>query len=517
MPLNPNRARSFVDSYENMTEKQRVRNYPLFFNQVKINNFRHLTNLDMRFRHPITVISGSNKNGKTSILMTIACSHFNFDRQDVVSGEWRRATWSDVVRFTDHDNQSSDWSYSVNFRMGKSCFTLSGRRNLNTKKWSGVAKKENQIGHPKFPGDISGRHVCLLDVNRINPARHLSKTVFRKAKVASRSAIIESSTIKEYLSYILEVPYADIESLTAQGDSTIYCLSHGLGQVYSSFNTASGEDVLINLIGQIMHMPENSLILIDEIEIGLHPKIQRRLMDVLYIISQTRHIQFIIVSHSYAVIDSVPVNSRIFLDRTGGVVSVKSGLSTYETLTRMDSQIFPCAELFVEDDVSHWIVDKAINDINSVDPGFARLIKIYEIGSADQTYNCFQFQKALRNKGQNGAKPICILDGDMRNMKDSNGNIQYPAQPDLFFHFSDKAPEKILLEKYLNNNPNESLRYHLDNSNPHCLLEKIVESGLTSTKKEAFNIAFDCYRTSSDGAVHYDELKTFLKNAVMNP
>lgn len=513
MPLNPNRARSFVDSYENMSEIQQVRNYPFFFNQVKINNFRHLQNVELNFRHPITVISGSNKNGKTSILMTIACSHFNFDRQDVVSGEWRRATWSEVVRFTDHDSQTSDWSYSIKFRTGENISTLSGRRNHRTKKWSGVAKKENQIGHPRFDGDTSGRHVCLLDVNRINPARHLSKTVYRKAKVASRSAILESSSIKEYLSYILEASYDDIESLTAQGDSTIYCLSPGAGQRYSSFNTASGEDVLINLIEQIMHMPEKSLILIDEIEIGLHPKIQHRLMDVLYIISQRRHLQFIIVSHSYAVIDSVPAVSRIFLDRNGGVITANPGLSTYETLTRMDSHIFPCADLFVEDDISHWIIDKAINEINAANPGFACLIKIYEIGAADKTYNCFQQQLDLRGMGQNGAKPLCILDGDMREIKDSSGNFRYPTQADLFFHFSDLAPEKMLLEKYLECNPNESLQYHLDNSNPHCLLEKIVESGLVSSRKEAFNLVFESYKTSPDGAVHYDELKTFLKNA----
>lgn len=511
MPLNPNRDRDAVDYYVSQISVQKATCYPLFFEKIRINDFRHLHNVELDFKHPITVISGSNRNGKTSVLMAIACSHFNFLRQDVVSGEWRRATWSELVRFTNHDSQTVDWTYSVSFRTGNLSSTLSGRRSRQTKKWSGVAKKENQIGHPRFVGDISGRHVCLLDVNRINPARHLSKSVYRKARRATRSALNEANLIREYISYILEVSYSQIENLTAQGDSKIYCISYDGGHSCSSFNTASGEDVLINLLEQIMHMPEKSLILIDEIEIGLHPKIQRRLMDVLYIISKSRHIQFIIVSHSYAIIDSVPAESRIFLERNAGIVTAKAALSTYETLTRMDSYIFPCVEIYLEDDVSHWIVDKAIADLNSTNPGFARLVKVYETGSASDTHKCFKTLQKLLELGKQGPTPACILDGDMQIKTDKDGNLHYPPESSLFFHFSNAAPEKMLLDYYLANNPNEQLQYHLKDSNVHCLLDKMVEFGIASSKKDAFNIAFESYKSDAQGANHYEELKDFLK------
>ena len=42
------------------------------------------------------------------------------------------------------------------------------------------------------------------------------------------------------------------------------------------------------------HANEKSLILIDEIEMGLHPKVQRRLMDVIRDISRNEKKQFII-------------------------------------------------------------------------------------------------------------------------------------------------------------------------------------------------------------------------------
>lgn len=516
MPLNPNRARQHVDGYSTQSERDQVRSYPQFFKKVRIVDFRHLHNVTVSFEHPITVISGSNRCGKTSLLMTIACSHYNFDRPDVVSGQIKRATWSDVVRFTYHDLQSTDWSYAVTYREGNRSNTLQGRRGMRSKKWSGVAKKDGQIGHPTRTLPNGGRHVCIIDLNRITPARHFSKVVYRKARGATRHNLTQAQRLVEYLSYILETPYSNIERLISHADSAIYCLSLGATPIYSSFNTASGEDVLINLLDQILDMPENSLVLIDEIEIGLHPKIQRRLMDILFMISMDHHIQFIMVSHSYAVIDSVPAESRIFLNNVGGIVSVKTGLSTYETLTRMDSHAFPCLELYVEDDVSHMIVDKAIIEINAQDPGFSRLVKVYETGSADKTYGCFKSQRFLVETGRLGATPVCVLDGDMRYKRDRNGDLQYPAESDLFFHHGAMPPEKMLLGMYLSQHPDENLQYHHDRSNPHCLFEKMKELGHATNKIDAFEKTFTCYRNDAAGRTHFDQLKTFIYDHVRN-
>ena len=113
MPINPNSARDWVNSYPSKSAEEKARMYPQFFNKVKLDLFRHVRNLEMRFIHPITVISGSNRSGKTSVLMTIARSHYNFDRKDVANGTWGRATWSHLVRFTNHDNQTEDWEYHI--------------------------------------------------------------------------------------------------------------------------------------------------------------------------------------------------------------------------------------------------------------------------------------------------------------------------------------------------------------------------------------------------------------------
>lgn len=513
MPLNPNSARDEINSFLTKSDSEKARMYPQFFNMVKLERFRHVCNLELRFTHPISVISGSNRSGKTSVLMTIACSHYNFDRKDVANGTWRRATWSHLVRFTNHDVQTEDWVYHIEYREGTSLKSGRGYRKHISKKWGGVGKKEKQIGKPTTGHPAGGRHVCLIDLNRITPGRHLTFSAYNKAKKADVMAMDNQNDINKYLSYILEAEYT-IDKLTEAADNDVYTFCNGGAYNYSSFNTASGEDVLVNLLGQILHMPDHSLILIDELEVGLHPKIQRRLMDVIYIISQKHHKQFIITSHSYAVIDSVPESSRIFIQNNAGNFVTIVGLSTYEALTRMDSKAFPVAMIYVEDEESKLIVDKAITEINVSNLGIVRLVKPVIVGSANETYQYFKIRQMLSSVETLFSKAACILDGDMQIQRDRNGTLVFPPEPNLFFHHSNDAPEQMLVKSYLAAHPNSELQYHVNNSNPHCLLGKMVELELAIDRRQAFELCFDSYKKSTEGNSHFQELKRFIEHLI---
>jgi len=237
-------------------------------------------------------------------------------------------------------------------------------------------------------------------------------------------------------------------------------------------------------------------------------------MDVIYIISQRQHKQFIITSHSYAVIDSVPESSRIFIQNNTGNFITRTGLTTYETLTRMDSEAFPVTMIYVEDEESKLIIDNAIAEINATNNGFARLVKPIIVGSANDTYKYFKTRQTLSQVETLFSKAACILDGDMQLKQDGNGNTAYPPEPNLFFHYSNDAPEKMLVKAYLTNNPNTELQYHVDNSNPHCLLGKMVEQGIALDRHRAFELCFDSYKNSTDGSIHFQELKQFIKSLI---
>ncbi len=507
MPLNPKSTRAYVDGYVAKALANQVYDYPNFFLGLKLNVFRHIQNLKLQFKHPISVISGSNRSGKTTALMAIACSHFNFKRPNVSNGNLERATWSSVVRFTSQDVQGRAWSYQVKYRIGNQTHTNMGSKNAASNKWSGVAKKSGQIGRPSAGHPNGGRTVIFIDLNRISPYRHLPKSFYDKSRGLPGMAFAAQAKVNEYLSYILEDVY-NVEQIAPAADSKIFKFT--TISSYSSYNTASGEDVLVCMLCQILDSPANSLVLIDEIEVGLHPKIQRRLMDVLYFISKDEHKQFILTSHSYAIIDSVPKDSRLFIDNRAGSFRSLPRLSTYETLTRMDSEAFPVASVYVEDDISEMIVKKAIGELTVANLGFSKLLKVVPVGSADKTYRYFERRKALHQFEDKTPTPACVLDGDMEGKVDRNGNVMYPNQDGLFFHYYNVAPEKMLLGLYLAINPNANLQYHYDNSDPHCLMEKMVDEGLAIDKTRAFELCFTAYRNDVGGGAHFESLKQFL-------
>lgn len=504
--VNPNREKARVNNYKNLSLSDKAAKYPRFFNSIRFAQFRHIRNVELNFINPITVISGSNCSGKTTALMAIACSHYYFMRRNVVNGNWERNRWGDLMRFTRHDVQLTDWTYYVTYRDGLINSPERRGQHKTTGKWNGVAKKEGQIGTPA--AGHNGRKVYLIDLNRITPGRHLSRTNYMKARWQSTTDIANKRLVNAYVSYVFEKQY-QVKSLFTAADSQLYAFSGG--SQYTSFNTASGEDVVVSMLADIVNAEENSLILIDEIEMGLHPKLQRRLMDVLFRISRIQKKQFIITTHSYAILDSVLPESRIFIDNNNGNFRVIDNVPTNEVLTRMDSERFPVLSVYVEDDVSMRIVMEAVKELNQANPGFARLLTVVDIGSSDKTYFYYQKRQAIGAKDHFERGAVCILDGDMKNERLNDGSFKFPAQPDLFFHYGNVAPEKMLVSKYLINHPDASLQYHVDNSNPHILLEKMRELGLAISREDALNICVSEYINSVDGRAHFETLKDFLR------
>ena len=513
MAINPNRDHARINQYVDKTFEGKVSFFPRFFDKIRFEHFRHIDNAELLFKNPVTVISGTNRSGKTSFLMAIACSHYHFMRRKVENGNVVRAKWSDVMRFTSIDLQNQDWTYYVSYReQGVVVNNKRGQRKANTKKWNGVAKKEGQIGRPLFAGDSSGRHVCFIDMNRINPGRHLSNSNFQKARFRASTSLTNGAEIEEYLSYVFEKNFT-VKLICRAVDGFVYELNSNGN--YSSFNTASGEDAVLNMLVDILAMPNESLVLIDEIEIGLHPKLQRRLMDVIFRIARKNKIQFILTTHSYAIMDSVEQSSRIFIDIHNGIVEVKQDITTEEALTRIDSERFPRASVYVEDDISEAIVRKAVSLLNVEYPGFARLICVVPVGPANMTYDYFKNRQRLADRDRFHRMSLCVLDGDKRTETNKNGDLQFPPEADLFFIHSHMPPEEMLLNIYLDVHPNADLEHYRHGENPHVLARKMVEFDVAATESEALVLWLAAFETSQEGVAYYENLKTFLRKILI--
>ncbi|MEN8369341.1 AAA family ATPase [Acinetobacter bereziniae] len=469
--------------------------FPKFLKSIELEPFRHIRSLKIDFNHPISVISGTNRSGKSTLLMAIACSHFNFVKRNPQNGNLERHTWSSLMQFTNKDLQTEDWTYYITYKIGNKIERKRGQRKKSTKKWNGIAKKESQFDF---------RDVVFIDLDRISPARSFSRVIFNKSKSSQGVTISANNSIiiEKYLSYILEETFT-LNKLASYQDKDIF--NYKNANEYSSYNAATGEETLTKIIFDIVEAKKNSLILIDEIEIGLHPKVQRRLIQVLYHISRHYNKQFILTSHSQTILSSVPDVSRVFIEKNyqGNYKSIQN-ISVNAALSKMDSESYPLIDLYCEDDIAKFIIKKILSNINksNIYTNIIDLVNIIVSGSADKTYNFFNVHKETYPFKKIKTGYACILDGDMRS--------EYPDEENLHFLYSNYSPEKFLTEHYLQNNPNPNLNYHLQYSDNHCLFEKMIELQIATSKNEAFELCWNEFEHSDFGISYIQELEEFI-------
>ncbi len=260
------------------TFKSTGESFKHFTLKLKVNSFRHLYDLAVEFNHPVTIISGTNKIGKTSLLLLLACSHERFLKVDSTSpaGELREHSWADVLSFTSHEDVNSDYSYELKWRVGHSVKEGEGKRLSSSRAWSGLGKKSSEIS--RINAKIRDREVRMVDLERVLPGRSFSNALLRKANTGETVRLKED--IEKTFSYIFEADSVEIYEVGSHINKSCFLIKFPEDS-YSSFNAASGEESVICLLKDLIESPEYSLILIDEVEAGFHPSIQRRLADII--------------------------------------------------------------------------------------------------------------------------------------------------------------------------------------------------------------------------------------------
>jgi len=497
--INVNSNWDFFKDVDTTKEKE----YPIFLSHLKFEPFRHIPKLEIKFQNPISVIAGTNRSGKSTVLMALACSHTDFQKRNPKNGKLERNTWSSLMKLTQHDTQTVDWDYFITYKTGKKTQTKAGKRKQSTKKWSGIGKKESQF---------TMRQVVFIDLDRVVPARFYNDKIYSLSQRGALSTISTSKVadIESYLSFILEEKF-EIKKIAQHLDKDVFKYENT--NHYSSFNAATGEEVLTRIIIDIVEAPNNSLLLIDEIEMGLHPKIQRRVMDVIREVSRKENKQFIITTHSSTILDSVCDSSRIFIEKNhNGEFKAIQNISVNAALTKMDAKSYPLIDLYCEDKEAEWIINKVIAAIEKKGKinGFYSLINVIISGSANKTYTNFVSHKETFDYKKIRSGFACVLDGDMKNMKTSKGDPSFPVHENLHFLYSNECPEKFLTREFLSEHPNVNIEYYLENENPHYLFQAIIDNSSFNNIQEVLDECWRIFLESEKGMMYFNVLRNFL-------
>lgn len=245
------------------------------FNEVGL---RGVKNTNIEFNYPITAIAGTNAIGKTTILQLIACLYHNNDTayKPYRFSNSKKAkpyyTFRDFfIHFKGEEkSQGAAISYS---------YEVPHRKRTQTKNYT-LKKGKNWSSYNRRPE----RYTDFYGVSRVIPAHEFStiKNVFGSNRVAitSRSLSNENTTM---IKSILNKPLASVEVNSSENinfDLNSISLENGVN--YTNFNMGAGEEVIIALISRLVELPDYSLVLIEELELGLHPKAQKVLMEKLF-------------------------------------------------------------------------------------------------------------------------------------------------------------------------------------------------------------------------------------------
>jgi AAA domain, putative AbiEii toxin, Type IV TA system len=127
---------------------------------------------------------------------------------------------------------------------------------------------------------------------------------------------------------------------------------------YSGFHQGSGETTIAELLRT--DLPRYALVLIDEIESSLHPRAQRRLVRDLAERCREREIQIILTTHSPYVLEELPFEARKYILETKDSKKVVSGVSPQFAMTKMDDEVYPECDLFVEDNAAKTMLSELL-------------------------------------------------------------------------------------------------------------------------------------------------------------
>jgi hypothetical protein len=132
------------------------------------------------------------------------------------------------------------------------------------------------------------------------------------------------------------------------------------GSCYSGFNMGSGEDVSCQLARIVHRLPKGSLLVVEEIETGLHPAAQRNLIRQLLDFCDEKHLQVICSSHSQAVLECVPAEARVLLVRSGATLQPRYEVSVSEAIRDVAELRIPELPVYVEDEAARTLLLEAL-------------------------------------------------------------------------------------------------------------------------------------------------------------
>lgn len=196
-----------------------------------------------------------------------------------------------------------------------------------------------------------------------------------------------------------------------------YVIKINRNTYYSEKNFSLGEIIILNTLLAIRDVPEQSMLLIDELEIALHPRAQLRLLRYLEKKAEEKHLTIMLSTHSSSLIKSS--KNLIYLENKGNG-NIRISTNCYPAIVlreiAIEDDIQPDYVFMVEDDMAEKLLTAMIDIYFKIEESRIRpIIRILPIGGYE---NVLQFAKHNSNYlFSNNIGQYVFLDNDVKEVK----------------------------------------------------------------------------------------------------
>ncbi|WP_081424702.1 AAA family ATPase [Deinococcus soli (ex Cha et al. 2016)] len=366
--------------------------------EVSYGKIRQIQSIEIDFKYPITAIAGKNGSGKSTLLAIIACAYHNKQNgYNPYKGKNTYYTFKDFFIETQTDTPMDD---HILIRYG--IYYNKWRQNKSDQNQERIGFQSRKRSYKKW-NDYStriSRNVVFISTDRIAPKYMTS--IGRNHKKLLETNTGNSEAIINSVSNIMGRSFQDLKR-REYSKHRITQIRHN-NTTYSSFNMGAGEDSLFEIMHVLHNCPNETLILIDEIELGLHEEAQSRLLNELKNICQKKCLQIIFTTHSSCVMNALPPEGRLFIESNDQAVKIISEISTKFATGKLSGKADHELSIYTEDDICETAL------IRGLDNELVRRSKILPIGSALAVVrHASEMLKEDANR-----KFICLIDGDKK-------------------------------------------------------------------------------------------------------
>lgn len=361
---------------------------------------RSLTTFNLQINYPLIAIAGRNGSGKSTILAMAACAFHN--EKNVIPLINRKVPY---YTFSDFFIQLKGEVPPEGVRIIYGIAHNNWKKSPRIPDGTGIAyqhKVKEKNGRWTDYQKRVRRPVVFFGIDRVVP--HAEKSVSKSYKSYFQSASKGGweDEVKISVSRVLGSLYDDFE-LRRHSKYRLPFVKR-TGTSYSGFNMGAGENALFEIFSIMHSCPEGTLIVIDEIELGLHEEAQKQLIDELKALIHKKKIQIICTTHSSAILSRIPLEARYFIENISNRTVITNGISPAYAAGKLSGENSRELDIFVEDDVAKTIVEAAL------DFGTRSRVTVIPIGSV----NALTGQMVARKKAIKSGNAIVIFDGDQR-------------------------------------------------------------------------------------------------------